>query len=173
LEEELKNKANQIFDQKQAFEEKIKTIEENKEKMITNLREDLRQKSQRLSETNIALAKAADKIEELTELKQGYQFRSKTYEKEVKECQRELASKKDFLKKIEKENKDLRKHLKFKDKELIRISKEKKIETEQLQSELHLQRENNKVIIEKIKNIKIQKKCTLLSPLTLINQQIS
>jgi DNA repair ATPase RecN len=158
LEEELRVKTMQRDQEEKQIEEERTHREDQTKKEMENLREDIQKKSQRLSETNLALAKAAEKIEELSELKQGYHLKAKELGKELIQMRTELAQFKDFSEKLEKENKDFRKHLKFKDKELIRISKEKKVTIEKLKSELQLQVENNKNILEKMKNIKSTKR---------------
>lgn len=148
----------QSCDERRNLEEQLRETERRHAKEVANLREDLAKKSARLSETNLALAKAADKIEELSELKQNYMQKAKVSQKRAQSAETELALKRDALDKVSKENRELRRHLKFKDKELLRVAKEHKIETQRLKNELHLQVENNKAIIQKMRTLQKQRK---------------
>ena len=133
------------------MEETLRRERAHAKKEAENLSEDLRIKSLRLSETNVALANAAAKIEELGELKMGYQAKARESEREVRELRAQGAELKDLAERLGRENRDFRKHLKFKDREIIRISKEKKLATEKLESELRLQVENNRNILNRMK----------------------
>ena len=81
----------------------------------------------------------------------GYQAKARESEREVRELRAQGAELKDLAERLGRENRDFRKHLKFKDREIIRISKEKKLATEKLESELRLQVENNRNILNRMK----------------------
>ena len=104
LDEMLRSKSEELLQNKQKFEEELKKLEHNHKKEKENLQEDLRKKSIRLSETNVALTKAAAKIEELSELKQGYQQKARDLDRELKTIITELAANKDLVEKLGKEN---------------------------------------------------------------------
>lgn len=155
---ELRQQTKNALDAQRISEERLREAQESHSAELDNLKQDLRQKSGRLSETNIALAKAADKIEELSEMKQKYMQKAKVHQKRAQMAETELAQKKDATDKLGKEVKELRKHLKFKDKEILRMAKENKSESQRLKTELHLQVENNKAIIDKMRKMQNQRK---------------
>lgn len=102
----------------------------------------------------MALAKAADKIEELGELKAKYQEKARGLQKRLQSAETDLARQRDAAEKLGKEARDLRRHLKFKDRELLRVGHERREERERLRTELHLQVENNKAILEKVRRMR-------------------
>ena len=121
---------------------------------VKRLQGEVSRKSQQICILNDNLKKAIIKTGEVEDLKKMYFEKFKKIEKKMKDNSREFASLKDKEKSLTKENTYLRDNLKFKEKMLLTLSKDSKNNISKLESQLHIEKENNKMILDKLKSRK-------------------
>lgn len=157
LDNENHRKSTLIEDLKSEHQIQVELIESQYMTQKSKMQDDLKRKSQKISQMLINLRKTQSRLEENDNIKRMYIDRSKQAEKRVKDLEKEMSKSLGDKNRLGKENRELRGNLGFREKTFLKQVKEMKEKLRSSENYLLIEKENNATLVNTLNQNQISK----------------